>query len=171
MTDQNPTPDSIQASSKSSVFKRLFYVVIGVLLAAFLAIQFVPVDRSNPPVEGDVPASSEVKAVLKRACYDCHSNETVWPLYSYIAPASWMVAKDVREGRDHLNFSTWPQIDTQEQIEKMHEVWEEVADGEMPPWFYTPVHRDAQLTSEDKTLLRNWAIGSGGSPATEEEND
>jgi hypothetical protein len=132
------------------------------LLALFVAIQFVPVDRSNPPVEQDLAAAPEIDAVLRRACYDCHSNETRWPWYSYIAPVSWLVARDVHAGRDELNFSTWNRLSTREQVEAMHESWEEVEEGEMPPWFYLPPHPEARLTPADMAVLRAWALGSPG---------
>jgi Haem-binding domain len=77
------------------------------LLVALGAIQLVPVDTSNPPVTADVPASAAVKGILRRGCCDCHSNETQWPWYGRIAPVSWLLARDVREGRAELNFSTW----------------------------------------------------------------
>ena len=70
---------------------------------------------------------------------------------------SWLLARDVREGRAELNFSTWNQYSTQQRVKKLKESWEEVAEGEMPPWFYLPVHRDARLSADDRTLLRQWA--------------
>jgi hypothetical protein len=127
------------------------------VLVALLAIQLVPVDTSNPPVTGDIPTSPGVKAVLRRACYDCHSNETKWPWYGRVAPVSWLVARDVGAGRAELNFSTWNQYSTQQQVKKLKESWEKVAEGEMPPWFYLPAHRDARLSAEDRALLRRWA--------------
>jgi hypothetical protein len=131
-------------------------------VAALVAIQFVPVARpTNPPVTAEAPASPEVRAILRRACYDCHSNETVWPWYSKVAPVSWLVARDVREGRAELNFSTWDQYDTRQQVKKMGESFEEVSEGEMPPWFYLPVHRDAVLSTADRAALRTWAAGGG----------
>jgi hypothetical protein len=137
---------------------RKWIAVVGLaLLIALVAIQFVPVQTSNPPVTGDVPTSPPVKTVLRRACYDCHSNETQWPWYSRIAPISWLLARDVREGRAELNFSTWNQYSTQQQVKKLKESWEEVAEGEMPPWFYVPAHRDARLSAQDRALLRQWA--------------
>lgn len=139
-------------------WKVLRWVLLGVVVV-FAAIQFVPVDRSNPPVTAEVPASTEVRAILRRACYDCHSNETVWPWYSKIAPVSWLIARDVHKGRAELNYSTWDRYSTKEQIKKLKESWEEVAEGEMPLWFYLPIHRDAVLSSEDKSALRHWALG------------
>jgi hypothetical protein len=103
-----------------------------------------------------------VKAILKRACYDCHSHETVWPWYSYVAPVSWWVAKDVHQGREELNFSTWGAYSTKERVEKMQESREEVEEGAMPPWFYTTAHRDARLSREDRAMLHTWALASLG---------
>ena len=133
------------------------WILLGVAVA-FLAIQLVPVDRSNPPVESEVPASPTVRVILRRACYDCHSHETVWPWYSHVAPVSWLVARDVRKGREELNFSTWNQIPIQRQVKKLKESWKEVEEGEMPPWYYVSMHRDATLTAEDRTALRDWAL-------------
>lgn len=137
---------------------RIALWLVGVLIIAIVAIQLVPVDRSNPPVEAEVPATAEAHAVLRRACYDCHSNETVWPWYSRIAPISWLLTRDVREGREALNFSTWNRLTTKEQIEALHESWEEVEEGEMPPWFYLPPHPDARLTPHDRSVLRAWSL-------------
>jgi hypothetical protein len=97
-------------------------------------------------------------------CYDCHSNEPVWPWYSHVAPFSWLLARDVREGRAELNFSTWNRIATQQRVKKLKESWEEVAEGEMPPWFYLGVHRDAVLSAEDRSVLRDWALSPAPQP-------
>jgi hypothetical protein len=139
---------------------KVFRWVLLSFLAVIAAIQLMPVDRSNPPITAEVPAPPEARAVLRRACYDCHSHETVWPWYSRIAPVSWLIASDVREGREELNFSTWDQYTTKQQIEKLKESWEEVEEGEMPLWFYLPVHRDAVLSDKDRATLRQWAMGT-----------
>lgn len=145
---------------RSKVVRRLF---LGILLL-LVAIQLVPVDRSNPSVEVEVPAPETVRAILRRACYDCHSNETVWPWYSRVAPVSWLIARDVRKGREELNFSTWNRISPRQQAKRLQESAEEVAEGEMPPWFYVCIHRDARLTAEDRSALRNWAVRSAPAP-------
>jgi hypothetical protein len=137
--------------------KRMAKWVMAVLIVAFVAIQLVPVDRTNPPVETEVPATAEVRSVLRRACYDCHSNETVWPWYSRIAPVSWLVARDVNEGREELNLSTWNRYTTKQQLKKLKESWEEVAEGEMPPWLYLPPHPAARLSADDRAVLRAWS--------------
>ena len=134
--------------------------VVLVVAVAVVVIQFVPVARpSNPPVTSEVPASPEVRAILRRGCYDCHSNETAWPWYSKVAPVSWLVARDVREGRAELNFSTWDQYSTKQRAKKLRESFEEVAEGEMPPWFYMPVHSDAVLSPQERSALRSWSLG------------
>jgi hypothetical protein len=132
-------------------------IVLGVLLIAFIAIQFVPVDRSNPPVTMNIVAPAEVAAVLRRSCYDCHSNETVWPWYSYVAPVSWLVADDVNHGRSHLNFSTWDKYPADEQLELIEGAYEESSEGHMPLPVYLITHRDAELTPEDLRILAAWA--------------
>lgn len=134
-----------------------FGAVLGVLV---IAIQLVPVERSNPPVETEVAAPAEVRAVLRRACYDCHSNETDWPWYAWVAPISWQVAHDVHEGREKFNFSTWNRLEPRKQAKVQHEVWEEVSEGEMPPWFYLPVHPEARLSAEDRSVLQAWSAAA-----------
>jgi hypothetical protein len=147
--------------------KLLFGLVVGLVLI-LIVIQLIPVEQTNPPVTSDIPTSPEMKAILKRACYDCHSNETVWTWYSRIAPVSWLVAWDVAKGREEVNYSTWDQYSAEDQAEKIHESWETVAEGEMPPWYYTVIHPEARLSYEDRQMLRTWARES---PQVKEEND
>jgi hypothetical protein len=136
---------------------RRILVGAAILLAA---LQLVPVGRSNPPVESEVPAPTNVRGALRRACYDCHSNETVWPWYSRVAPFSFLIAHDVKSGREELNFSTWNRLATEQQVKKLKKSWEEVAEGEMPPWTYVAMHRGAALSTEDRAALRAWALGN-----------
>jgi hypothetical protein len=144
----------------------LRWSVVG-LCFGFIVIQFVPVNRTNPPVEGDLRAPAEVLSVLRRACYDCHSNETAWPWYSRIAPVSWVIARDVHEGRAALNFSTWNRLSANKQAEAMRESWDEVAEGKMPTWYYVALHPEARLSAKDQSALRAWS----GSPAGGEEGE
>lgn len=129
-------------------------VVAGVVVLALL--QLVPLDRTNPPVTAEVPAPAEVRQILRRACYDCHSNESKWPWYAYVAPASLLVAYDVHEARDHMNFSTWDAYTEAEQADHMEEIWKEVKKGDMPLWYYLPMHPEARLSDADKQALRAW---------------
>ncbi|MFS8636979.1 MAG: heme-binding domain-containing protein [Gemmatimonadota bacterium] len=129
------------------------------LVGVFVVIQFVPYGSAeNPPVEEEVYATPEVRDVLRRACYDCHSNETRWPWYARVAPVKWLVRYDVAKGRDDLNFSTWNRYSPERQAHKLEEVVETVTDGSMPPRIYLPLHPDARLTNEEVELLRAWAL-------------
>ncbi len=129
--------------------RRVIKYSVGVLFVAALLIQFVPVDRTNPPVTREIVWDSEQTMTLARqSCYDCHSFETVWPWYGAVAPMSWLVAKDVREAREHLNFSAWDQPN-----ESAAEIIEMVEDGEMPLRKYTLLHPKARLTDETRQAL------------------
>ena len=134
----------------------LRYVLIGIAVL-LLAAQFVPVDRSNPPVAGVVDAPEDVVRTLRRSCWDCHSNETAWPWYAFVAPVSWRVSGHVHEGREHVNFTDWAGYD----IEELDEIYEEIADEVrkqgMPLKDYLLAHREAVLTSSDRERLIGWA--------------
>ncbi len=139
---------------------------LSILVIALGVMQFIPVDRTNPPVETEVPATAQQREVLRRACYDCHSNETVWPWYSRIAPVSFLLAHDVHDGRGELNLSTWNRYTPEQQLKKLKKSEEEVADGEMPMWIYLPLHPNARLSAEDKALLRAWSQSTGSRQST-----
>ena len=134
--------------------------VLFFIIDALVIIQFIPIDRNNPPVAGEIEAPEAVMAILKRSCYDWHSNETIWPWYSYVAPASWLVAKDVREGREELNFSVWDTYSEKRKNHKIKECGEEVEEGEMPLWFYLPLHPEAELSQDDIDLIVSWSKGA-----------
>lgn len=152
--------------------KRAVLTGFAVLVVVLVAIQFVPVDTENPPVVADVDTPPEVKAILRRSCYDCHSNETRWPWYSRVAPFSWLVSYDVAEGREELNFSTWGELSTRDQVELMEESWEAVSEGEMPLWFYLPAHPDARIRAGDREVLQAWArTGTGRVRSERRERD
>ena len=132
-------------------------IILAVLIIGLVGAQFVPVERTNPPVTGEIEAPVEVSEILKRSCYDCHSNETVWPVYAKVAPFSWLMARDVRIGREELNFSEWTEATDRRKDHKLEEVEEMVADGKMPLWFYLPLHPDARLSQNEKDLLIEWS--------------
>jgi Haem-binding domain len=132
------------------------FVVVATLL---LVAQLFPVPRHNPPVESEVPASPEARVLLRRVCYDCHSNETVWPWYAHVAPVAWVIGHDVEKGRASVNFSTWAAYDIARRSKLLRESAEEIADGEMPPWYYRLMHPEARLTPADADVLRAWALG------------
>lgn len=125
---------------------------IGIALAAiFVIIQLIPYGRNhtNPPVIGEPNwDSAQTRDLAKRACFDCHSNETVWPWYSNVAPISWLVFSDVDEGRRNLNFSEY--LTGSEELEEAGEV---ISEGYMPPQKYLIMHPEARLTQDEKQAL------------------
>ena len=141
------------AEEKKNKKRRLLKPLLLGALAFAALIQLVPYGRShtNPPVTAEPQwDSATTHDLVKRACYDCHSNETVWPWYSNVAPVSWMVQRDVDEGRSHLNFTEWDRPQ-----KKAKDAADEVRDGEMPLWFYLPAHPEARLTDAEKQALIN----------------
>ncbi len=131
--------------------------VIYSLCVLFILFQFLPINRTNPSVEADLIANEKVKSILKRSCYDCHSNETRYPLYSYTFPASIFLAHHVEEGREELNFSNWEILSESKKATKAGDIIEELEKKEMPLFSYTLVHRDAILSSEEIEIIKNWA--------------
>ena len=130
-------------------------ILVAIAVVALL-IQAIPVKRSNAAVESNVDAPPAVAAILRRACYDCHSNETVWPSYSRVAPVSWLVAHDVHEGRRQLDFSTWNRYDAVTRRRKLDRAAEKVGDGDMPPAYYVWMHPEARLSEADRAALQAW---------------
>lgn len=144
MTEQN---------KKKPTLKKILWLVVGLIAAAVLVfglIQLIPYGRNhtNPPVVAEPQWDSpQTRALAQRACFDCHSNETVWPWYSNIAPVSWLVQHDTEEGRSKVNFSEWgsARIDVREISEAIQ--------GEMPPFIYTLQHPTARLSQAEKQQL------------------
>ena len=138
--------------NSAMTFKQL--VMLTILI--FFGIQFIPVDRTNPPVETRAIGSQRVMDLLRRSCFDCHSNETVWPWYGKVAPFSWLYVRDVNRGRDKLNFSTWNQISQHDQDRLMAEIWEKAKVGDMPPPMYVFGNQEARVTTDHHRMLRDW---------------
>ena len=134
------------------------------LVIAFIAAQVIPVPRENPAATQEIVAPLEIDGLLQRACYDCHSNETRWPWYAHVAPASWLVAWDVHEARKHLNFSTWGDYTPKKQRHEFEELMEMIVQDEMPLWYYRPLHPDARLTEAERATLVRWAEESKRAP-------
>jgi mono/diheme cytochrome c family protein len=135
--------------------KITLWVVVG-LLAGFALIQLIPYgrDHTNPPVTAEPSWDSpRTRELAKQACFDCHSNETVWPWYSSVAPVSWLVQRDVDEGRSRMNFSEWPQLPSGGGAAIAAEAAEVVDGGEMPPIQYRIIHSGARLSDAEKQEL------------------
>ena len=145
-------------------------LLVLVLALGFLGLQFFPAKMigiptedigTNPPARFRLDAPPEVAAILRRSCFDCHSNETRWPLYTHIAPASWLMAYDVHNARDNLNFSTWGEEDPAERRFEKEDCWEQIQAGRMPRWYYVyPFHLRTRLSNSDKALLKSWLLGN-----------
>lgn len=140
--------------------KRIFwYTVLGLAII----IQVYPVTapeviNDNP---GDIMKNTEmpakVSSMLKAACYDCHSNETVYPWYAQVAPVKWLVYKDTREGREELNFSEWASMNIEDKADILDEISSEVASGDMPMKIYPIMHSKAKLSDADRKAISDWA--------------
>ena len=122
---------------------------MGAFVVVLILIQFIPIQHDDPAATREIQWNSpQTRELAKRACFDCHSNETVWPWYAHIAPMSLGVANHVYDGRRRLNFSQWdgPNANT-------NEIIEQTSSGRMPLWDYLLLHPEAKLTNTEKQAL------------------
>jgi len=142
--------------------RKILKVSLLILVLLFIGIQVNRPVRSNPPVDrvkeisAVHPMTPVVSAILQGSCNDCHSNQTVWPWYSNVAPASWLVASDVNNGRDALNFSAWGAYSSEKRQELMGKMCEQVKDREMPLSQYILLHPGARLNASGVQALCSW---------------
>jgi hypothetical protein len=150
------------------------------LVALVVAAQVVRPARTNPPVDpqkeitAHMQVDPAVMSTLSRACNDCHSNRTEWPWYSNVAPVSWLVAHDVNDGREELNFSEWGASKEKEPGKLLGKICSQVTEGEMPMATYTLIHPQAKLTREEVQNVCRWtnSIASNvSSPAKDDDDD
>jgi hypothetical protein len=133
-------------------------------LAVLILIQFIPVQQDNPAhdrsksFEVSARPTPELAALMQRSCKDCHSNETVWPWYSRIAPGSWVMVRDVEQGRKKFNLSQWGQMDEEEAENRIGEVCDEVKRGTMPPKPYLLLHPGARLSAQDVSKICSFSV-------------
>jgi hypothetical protein len=129
------------------------------VLLVLIGMQFVPMDvPAEVPTKADdvLKAPEEVHAILKRACFDCHSNHTDFPWYSSIAPVSWFTKMHVKEGREHMNFSIWASYDDEKKLKYLEKIPKAIK-SKMPLPSYLIMHKEAKLSDDDKKLLTEWA--------------
>ena len=133
--------------------------ILGALVLVLALLQLTNPARTNPPVVNDLAATNAppaaITTLLRTACYDCHSYETRWPLYARIAPASWIVVRDVNEGRRNFNFSEWP-AEAARAAKKLDRINEVLDYRQMPPKKYTLLHPEARLTDGQRKQLLDW---------------
>ena len=138
-------------------------IFLYILLGLFLLIQLYPFEKpkvthNNPnDLIQNYEVPENVATLLKNACYDCHSNESVYPWYSYIAPVKWAVFDHINEGREDLNFSEWKTLNKQDMAEALDDITDEVSEGEMPLKPYPLTHPKAKLSDADKEAISEWA--------------
>jgi len=143
--------------------KKSLKIITVVLFVAFIAIQFYRPDRTAPPIveaetlEASTELPENVAQILTGSCNDCHTNKTIYPWYSQIAPASLFLASHVDDGRRDLNLSTWNTYDTKRKRRKLDEICEQITLKEMPLPSYLWIHWDANLSDEDIKTLCDWA--------------
>ena len=144
--------------------KRIIWIL---LVGVIIVIQLIPsgrpeVKENNPNdllVTVNVPDS--VAQFLRRSCYDCHSNQTHYPWYTYVEPVSWLISRDVRLGREHLNFSQWGEIDKMQKAKLLSDIVDEVSAHDMPMGIYILMHPRARLEGTDRQYIVDWANGYG----------
>jgi mono/diheme cytochrome c family protein len=144
--------------------------LLGGVVAGLVLIQLIPFgrDHTNPPITGEPQWDNQTtKALFDRACRDCHSNETVWPWYSNVAPVSWLLQLDVNIGRSKFNVSEWGR----EGKNEGEEAAGEVRKGKMPPWFYLPAHPEAKLTPEENAALVRGLAATFGDEENEKKEE
>jgi hypothetical protein len=143
--------------------KKIIKIVLVILVVGLIAIQFF--NRPDKTTKTEItPANitkvmtvpSNVESILKRSCYDCHSNQTVWPWYTAVAPVSWLVADDVIKGRKKMNFSEWTNLSEAKREARLNDICEEIKADEMPLSNYLIIHGDAKLSQADKDILCKW---------------
>ena len=135
-------------------------IIVAILVAVLALLEILPRNHTNPTVRQEPGWNQpETRLLAKRACFDCHSNETKWPAYAIAAPVSWLIQRDVKQGRSALNFSEWDR--PQNEIAK---VGNAITSGKMPPELYLVIHPEAKLTPSERTVLLNGLQQTLGTP-------
>lgn len=139
--------------------------ILLILVVVLVLIQFirpkanVSTDPTPAALKAHYPLPDSVESILATACYDCHSNNSRYPWYDKVAPASWLVAYHIKGGKRHLNFDTFDDYPVKRKVKRLKDISETIEKGEMPISTYTAVHKDARLTPAQKKILMDWADG------------
>jgi len=142
--------------------RRVLKIVAILLVVLVVGIQAIRPARTNPPIDesqtinAKTQITPEAAAILERSCRDCHTNKTVWPWYTNVAPLSWWLSNHVSDGRRSLNMSEWGKLPNDRQERKLRQMCDEVQDGNMPLSSYTPMHPAAKLSDQDKKTICDW---------------
>ncbi|MDR1877502.1 MAG: heme-binding domain-containing protein [Flavobacteriaceae bacterium] len=136
--------------------------ILIITLLVLVAIQFIRIDKTNPPVDAEqdyvtmTHAPVEVKNILKRACYDCHSNEVKYPWYTNIAPVSWYIKEHINQGKEYLNFSEFGKYNKYQKEHVITGLFHVIEKRTMPLDSYVWLHEEAALSAEDNKILLEW---------------
>ncbi len=136
--------------------------ILIVLLIVFVVIQFIPTKRnqSSKILPTDVTLTynvpNNIQSILKTSCYNCHSNNTIYPWYNKVQPIGWLLQFHIDEGKEEINFSEFGSLSKRKRKSKLKAMAHQIKDGDMPLFSYTLIHRNARLTKNKKTLLLNW---------------
>jgi len=135
-----------------------------IFISFFAFLQIIRFEKTNPQTDPslEIKADRQVMSILKASCYDCHSNNTVWPWYSNIAPASWIVISDVNNARKWLNFSEWEQYDEARKTKLKKLIYREIITA-MPMHLYLAAHEDAKMSEQQKRIIQEWTGIKSGS--------
>ena len=142
--------------------KKWLKIALIVIVAFLVVAQFFRPSFVNPPVDpaktlaANAVVPPNVQSILDRSCRDCHSNTTVYPWYSKVAPVSWLLASDINDGRHNVNFSEWGNLTQKRKLRKLKNICEQVKGGDMPLWFYLPLHPRAKLSDADRAAICAW---------------
>lgn len=143
------------------ILKYVGYALLGglIIIQFFRPTKNIGSDQQDEDIAMVYKVPDDVHQLLKSSCYDCHSNNTVYPWYAEIQPVAWWLDDHVQEGKKELNFNLFASYTPRRQYRKLEEIVEEVKEGKMPLDSYTWVHRDAKLTTEQRASITNWAEG------------
>ncbi|WP_159473369.1 heme-binding domain-containing protein [Dyadobacter sp. 3J3] len=136
--------------------KRKTLLILSLAIVLFTGLQFAGSDIKKTPVSTTLPFPHDVGIILKKACYDCHSNESQLLWFDKIAPASWIVSRDISDARKVLNFSVWDSLSPADQKGKLFEAFNQISLGAMPLKQYSALHPEAKLTASDITILKTY---------------
>ncbi|MGO9057824.1 MAG: heme-binding domain-containing protein [Candidatus Binataceae bacterium] len=136
--------------------RKVSWIALGFCAASLLAAQIVQMPPLNTGAAGGLTTPAPVKSLLERSCYDCHSRQTRWPWYSHVAPVSWLIYRDVEQGRKQINFSDWASYHPITKRHKLQWMGRALREENMPPLHYLLLHPRARLSPGDRELLERW---------------
>ena len=145
------------------MFKKILKIVLLLIVFGLVIAQFFRPERfstgevTKDDITNVLQVPDDVQKILKRSCFDCHSNHTVWPWYTNVSPVNWLVYDDVNTGRHKMNFSEWGKLSVSKQSTKLQNICDNIKDGDMPLPKYLFIHRDAVLSQQEKDILCKWA--------------